>query len=144
MSTEDKVVLRFDDGKVLKGYLKEFSQESQKISFEELGDKKFRSVAVEDLKAIFFVRGFEGDKKYKEQKKYGISKKKGRKIFIRFRDNESLMGYLEGDMPWDKGFFLSKPDQKKTGFFILPGDEKSNNIKVYVIKSAVKDIAAMP
>lgn len=144
MSTEDKVVLRFDDGKVLKGYLKEFSQESPKISFEELGDKKFRSVAVEDLKAIFFVRGFEGDKKYKEQKRYGISKKKGRKIFIRFRDNEFLMGYLEGDMPWDKGFFLSKPDQKKTGFFILPGDEKSNNIKVYVIKSAVKDIAAMP
>lgn len=144
MSTEDKVVLRFDNGKVLKGYLKEFSQESQKISFEELGDKKCKSVSVEDLKAIFFVRGFEGDKKYKEQKKYGISKKKGRKIFIRFRDNESLVGYLEGDMPWDKGFFLSKPDQKKTGFFILPGDEKSNNVKVYVIKFAVKDIAAMP
>ena len=55
-----------------------------------------------------------------------------------------MIGYLEGDMPWEKGFFISKPDEKKTGFFLMPADEGSNNIKVFVIGASVKDITAIP
>ncbi len=65
-------------------------------------------------------------------------------MFVRFKDGESMIGYLEGDMPWEKGFFISKPDEKKAVFFLMPADEGSNNIKVFVIGASVKDITAIP
>lgn len=144
MSDDDKVVLRFDNGTLLKGYIKEFSQGSHHVLFEEIGGDSYRNIPVQELKAIFFVRTFEGDSEYREKKRYGIRKREGRKIFIRFKDGESMAGYLQGDMPWDKGFFLSRPDEKKIGFFLVPADEDSNNSKVFVIKSSVRDITLLP
>lgn len=144
MAVREKVVMRFADGKVLKGFLDEFSQESSKVWFEELGQKQINSVPVQDLKAIFFVRSFEGDSGHKEKKKYGISQNRGRKIFLKFNDGETMVGFIQGDVPWDKGFFLSKPHDKKTGFFVVPADEESNNVKAFIIRSSVKDITAIP
>ena len=40
MPVDDKAVLRFTDGKLLKGYLKEFSQESPEIAFKKLDGKR--------------------------------------------------------------------------------------------------------
>ena len=81
---------------------------------------------------------------HKERKIYGIRRSEGKKIFVKFKDDESMVGYLHGDVPWDKGFFLSKPDKEKEGFFLIPVDEDSNNIKVFIIYSAVKDITSIP
>lgn len=144
MPEKEKVVIRFNNGRVLKGYLKEFFQDSPAILFEEAGKKEFYAISVRELKAIFFVKTFEGKNGYKEKKKYGERKQAGKKIFVKFKDGESFVGYLSGDMPWDKGFFLSKPDDKRTGFFIVPADEESNNEKAYIIKSSVKDVLALP
>ncbi|MBI4688866.1 MAG: hypothetical protein HY754_01120 [Nitrospirae bacterium] len=143
MSDREKVVIRFNNGSLLKGYLKDFSQDSHTLSFDELGGDS-SCISVHELKAIFFVRTFEGDSIYREKKKYGPERREGRKIFIKFKDGESIIGYLQGDMPWDRGFFLSRPDEKKTGFFIFPTDNKSNNIKIYVVGLSVKDITALP
>jgi len=96
-------------------------------------------VPAEELKAVFFVRSFEGDSGYKERKSY-TGRGPGRKIYIRFADNESLIGHTEGDTPWQGGYFLTKPERGKTGFFVRPADSESNNTKVYVFNSAVKDI----
>ncbi|MBI4686090.1 MAG: hypothetical protein HY755_12975 [Nitrospirae bacterium] len=144
MATEEKVVIRFIDGSVFKGYLKDFSEESKEITFEEAESRAAKTIRIQELKAIFFVRTFEGDKDYKEIKRYGVSQRKGRKIFVKFQDGESIVGYLQGNIPWQKGFFLSSSDEKKTGFFVLPADEESNNIKVFIIKSSVKDITSIP
>jgi len=67
MPVDDKVVLRFTDGKLLKGYLKEFSHDSPEISFKKLGGKKTQPIPVLKLKAIFFVKTFEGNSKHKEK-----------------------------------------------------------------------------
>ncbi len=144
MQTDDKVVLRFLNGGLMKGHLKEFSQDAQEIVFEALVKDGVKKIPANDLKAIFFVKTFEGDREYREKKKYGIRKKEGRKIFVKFKDGESMVGYLQGEMPWDKGFFLSKPDNKRTGFFLVPVDEDSNNLKIFVVRSSVKDITALP
>lgn len=102
------------------------------------------TIPIEKLKAIFFVKTFKGDSKYREKKRYGLRQSEGRKIFVRFKDGESLVGYLQGDMPWDKGFFLSKPDKKKVGFFLVPVDVESNNIRVFIMSSSVRDITVLP
>ena len=144
MAVNDKVVLRFNSGELIKGYLREFSLDSQAVLFEELGRNSVRNIPVHELKAIFFVKTFEGDSKHREKKRYGLRQKVGKKIFIRFKDGESMIGYLQGDVHWDKGFFISKPDEKKTGFSLVPVDEDSNNLRVFVVGASIKDITVIP
>lgn len=144
MPVDDKVVLRFTDGKLLKGYLKKFSPESPEILFKKMYEKKTQTIPALILKAIFFVKTFEGNSNHKEKKIYRLRQSKGKKIFVKFNDDESMVGYLQGNVPWNKGFFLSKPDKGKEGFFIVPVDEDSNNIKVFVVYSSVNDITAIP
>jgi hypothetical protein len=48
-----------------------------------------------------------------------------------------MIGYIEGKLPWEKGFFL---EQKKGGFFLVPVDNRSNNTKVFVVAGSVQDV----
>jgi len=144
MNDREKTVLRFNDGRLLKGHLKGFAPDLDEVRLEEAVTDRIRPVRMEDMKAIFFVRSFEGDRAYKEKKAYGASKSKGQKVFVKFRDGESLLGFLEGDLPWEKGFFLSRQDKRLKGFFLLPVDEDANNIKVFVVSSSVVDVTVVP
>ncbi|MCX7793820.1 MAG: hypothetical protein N2257_05390 [Thermodesulfovibrionales bacterium] len=133
----DRVVLRFSDGRVLKGYLESFSADKDTVSIQDLsGDKK--NVNINELKAIFFVKTFEGRQDYNERKAFTGINMRLKRVFIKFKDGESLTGYVEGDMPWEKGFFLESG--KKKGFFLIPTDGDSNNIKVFVVASFVRDV----
>jgi hypothetical protein len=143
MNDREKTVLRFNDGRLLKGYLKGFAPDLDEVRLEEAVTNRIWPVPMEEMKAIFFVRSFEGDRAYKEKKAYGVSKSKGQKVFVKFRDGESLLGFLEGDLPWDKGFFLSRQDKGLKGFFLLPVDEEANNIKVFVVSSSVVDVTVV-
>lgn len=140
----DKVVARFNDGRVVKGYLKDFSINKDSIIVEEVEKKEKYIIPVEELKALFFVKTFEGDSAYREKKAYGIRKSTGRKVFVRFNDGESLVGFIEGELPWKKGFFLSKSQTENKGFFLIPVDEEGNNIKIFVVGSSIKDITSIP
>ena len=141
----EKVVARFNDGKVLKGYLKDFSINKEVVILQEAEKKKKHTISIEDIKAIFFVKSFEGDSEYRERKAYGIRKSTGRKIYVKFKDGESMIGFIEGELPWKKGFFMrSKQDEEKKGFFMIPTDSDSNNIKIFIIGSSVRDITSMP
>jgi hypothetical protein len=131
-----KVVLRFVDGKILKGYIEHFSPSDDNISVVDDSSKN-HLVRVNDLKAIFFVRTFEGDRTYSDKKSFTRAAPAGKKVFVRFYDGESMMGHIEGQVPWEKGFFL---EAKKGGFFLIPVDKQSNNIKVFVVANSVQDV----
>jgi hypothetical protein len=65
-------------------------------------------------------------------------------VFIKFKDRESLIGFIDGEVPWQKGFTLTKPDgTEDTGFFLTPSDNDSNNIKVFVVCSAIEKVTIM-
>ncbi len=136
-------MLRFQDGSTIKGSLRDFSETAKEFSIEEYPSGNLSTVRIDLLKAVFFVRSFEGNPSYREIKRYGISGEKGRKVYVRFRDKESLLGYLEGELPWRKGYFLSKSDKDKTGFFLIPVDAGCNNIKIFVVGTAIDDITLM-
>lgn len=144
MDINQKAVLRFNNGTTLKGYMKDFNPKNDKVTVEEAKTGGTHSVRIDELKAIFFIRSFEGNSSHKEKKLYGISGNRGHRLFIKFNDGESLVGFLEGDVPWERGFFLSKHGKDLRGFFILPVDLDSNNIKVFVIASSVKDVTVVP
>ena len=140
----EKAVTRLIDGKLLKGYIREFSPDQNEVTIEEEVTGDLHPVKIGDVKAVFFVKSFEGDHEHKEKKSYGSVKIKGQRVFVKFRDGEGLVGFLEGDVPWEKGFFLSKQDSNLKGFFLLPVDEDTNNIKVFVVSSSVDAVTVVP
>lgn len=140
----EKVVLRFNSGATLKGQLLDFSPKSDRLCFKETSAKDKINIDIQELKAIFFVKSFKGSINYKEHKAYTARNTRNKKIFVKFKDGESLIGYLEGPIPWEKGFFLSDKKMKLKGFFILPTDKGSNNSKIFIINSSVQDVTVVP
>ncbi len=53
-----------------------------------------------------------------------------------------LKDCYDGEVPFKKGFTLTKPDgTEDAGFFLAPSDTDSNNIKVFVVGSAIEKVA---
>jgi len=139
-SKGEKVVARFRDGRLVKGYIDDFSVNSDTIVINDLNTHQQHHIPINDLKAVYFVKTFKGVSGYVEKKTYGIRKHTGRKVFIKFSDKESLVGFIEGEVPWDKGFSLEKLGKNTKGFFLTPVDGDSNNEKVFVVGSAIQDV----
>ena len=143
MDSGEKTVVRFKQGRLLKGHLKSFSASADAVTVLDAETSQEVVVPIDDLKAVFFVRSLEGDRQYREKKMFG-STPKGRRVFVKFRDGECLVGFLDGEVPWEKGFFISKMDPAVKGFFLMPVDEGSNNRKVFVVASSVEDVTVVP
>jgi len=139
----ERVVARFRDGRLLKGFLNNFTIESDVIILRDQITKTESRVSIGDLKALFFVKDFEGSSKHVERKVFGIRKNQGRKVFIKFVDKESLVGFIEGEVPWDKGFSLAKLGKKAKGFYFTPVDGDCNNERVFVVGSAIENVTIM-
>jgi len=124
-----KIIVRYADGRLLKGYTQNFFP--NKPTFHVLPQdadkpKELVEIFVDQLKALFFVRDFIGNKHYNEKKKYPEgAKPQGRVIEVACRDGEVLVGSTTGY------------DPKRSGFFLFPADPQSNNTKIYIVSSAV-------
>ena len=135
-----KVILRCLDGRLIRGYISGFSASDESVILEDESSGK-QQFKVAELKAIFFVRTFEGDRTYSEKKTFRDPVAMGKRVYVKFKDGESMTGYIEGDIPWERGFFLEH--NKGPGFFLIPVDRGSNNLKVFVVASSVWDVTVM-
>jgi hypothetical protein len=126
-----KIVVRFADGRILKGYSQDFFPNKSVFHLIKnlaKGSANHKEISVSDLKAIFFVKTFAGNPDYKERKSFVEGDiAQGRKVEVAFVDGEILQGSVLGYNP------------KESGFFLFPSDPKSNNHRVFVVNSAVKN-----
>jgi hypothetical protein len=126
-----KVVVRYSDGKLIKGFTEDFFPNKDRFHLIPANNPSGvpTEVSMKDLKAIFVVRDFIGNRLYKERKKYIEGEKpSGKKVEVTFMDGEVLVGSTLGY------------DPKRQGFFIFPADPKSNNIRLYVVSSAAEKV----
>ena len=127
-----KIVVRFSNGKVLKGYTQNFFPNKPAFHFRPSDpDKSAEALEIRlgELKAVFFVRDFVGDKGYKERKSPAPGEKpQGRLIEVTFKDGEVMVGSTTGY------------DPARSGFFLFPLDPKSNNVKVYILSNCVSRV----
>jgi len=135
MAELTRVVARFADGKVLKGSTQDFFP--NRPSFHLLPADGGASVEIrcKQLKALFFVKTFEGNRTRKDIPGFVSAPPEtaqGKKIAVRFRDNELLCGYS----------LSYTPDRE--GFFVFPADAAGNNTRVYVVTAACAEVKAGP
>jgi hypothetical protein len=126
-----KVVARYIDGRIIKGLCQDFSPDKDRFHVYPADKSSAEGVEISFrlLKAIFFVRDFVGDPQYNERKEYIQGEKpSGRKIEVTFKDGEALVGSTMAYNP-------SRP-----GFFLFPADPKSNNIRVFAVTAAVRNV----
>ena len=126
-----KVVLRYRNGKLAKGFTQDFFPNKDRFHLIPAGNPSAIAIEVpmKDLKAIFMVRDFNGDPQYKERKRYLEGEKpSGRRVEVTFSDGEVIVGSTLGY------------DPKRPGFFIFPADPRSNNIRVFAVSLAVAKV----
>ena len=122
----NKVVARFKDGSILKGKTSDFFPNKTSFHLETLAGET-KMIDVEELKAFFLVKDYDGNKNYDEEYEDEIAGT-GRKIRVKFSDGESIIGYTLGYSP------------DRQGFYMTPADFSSNNQRIFVVKSASEKI----
>jgi len=126
----NRIVAHFKGGKLLKGYTHDFTPAGETFHLTDEGGN-VHQVKCSDLKALFFVKTFEGRKEYVEKKRFDQvdpGSIRGLKIKVKFIDGEVIRGTSLG---------YSK-DRK--GFYIVPIDPDCNNERIYVIADSVLSV----
>ena len=122
-----RVVVRYADGRILKGYA-DFDPDQPRLRLVPLSEPDAEGVEVSlaALKAVFFVRSFDGDPGYEESKDlYQARPPDTRKVSVRFRDGEELVGHTR------------QLDRYRSGLFFTPLDPQSNNLRVFAVFDAL-------
>jgi hypothetical protein len=131
-SSLQKVIVRTRDGKVIPGFANEDRiKKTLKIINQQGKEETF---SIDKLKAVFFVKDFQGNPEYDEIKflnKQSVSSM----IWVRveFFDGEVLEGKILNNME-----LISSP-----GFYLSPSDQDTNNKRVYVVKSSLKNFTVL-
>ena len=90
-------------------------------------DGDVETIEVENLKALFFVKDYEGNKDHKRDYK-DIIAGGGKKVEVSFNDGETIIGYVLGYSP------------ERQGFIMTPADLSGNNERVFVVQTAIKEV----
>ncbi len=127
------VVAHFLEGKrLVKGFTHDFFPTKEIFHIERIDGPEqevLEAIPVKQLKALFFVKSFEGNPDHKEQPAEEVPEGRiGKKVEIEFIDGEKIMAICESYNP------------TKPGFFAFPLDPESNNEKIFVVNSSVRRV----
>ena len=129
----NKIVVRYQDGRILKGYTVDFLPTRPTFHVTLIDapqDAKPLVIRMEEVKAIFFVKDFVGNRERKQAQDFPAGKPVvGRKIRVVFQDGETLVGTTQGY------------DPTRPGFFVIPADPASNNDRCFVVTRATQQVS---
>jgi hypothetical protein len=135
-TVQNLVVARHRDGKIIRGMTHDFGPQKKVFHVSTVekhgtGDGKVYEISLSELKAVFFVKSLEGRQGPPSLK--GLLEERLEspglmKIRITFLDGEILVGTTHGYTP------------EREGFFVTPLEQDSNNLRIFVVSSAVKKV----
>jgi hypothetical protein len=133
-ATYRKVVARYVDGRLVKGYTFDFgpAQPRFHIFSEPTASGTSIQVFLRDLKALFFVRDLVGNPTRQDRRDLPPGNPTGGHVEVRFRDGEVIVGTVEGSVT------------NSPGFFLVPADSCSNNLRIYVLTAATRAVYPLP
>lgn len=126
---ENKIVVHMKDGAIHKGVTQDFDPAGEEFYVlpAEGGGVPLR-VRLEAMKALFYVKDYVGNSDFVARRDFEQARASGKKVIVTFHDGEEMwgtIGELKDDSP---------------GFFLYPVDHEDNNIRVFVIRSSLKDM----
>ena len=130
-STYKKVVVRRLDHDLIKGFVDSTSY--LRPNGIEMLDREGRALIVPlaEIKGVFFVREFDGNPQRSERKLFqSRPRMAGLWVQMTFKDNEILEGLLPSNLM----------ELSPEGFLVTPADLYSNNLKIFVPRSALSKI----
>ena len=135
-----KVVAHLRDGKLIKGYFRGLPAPFEALSrapeytlpnlitIEPEDSVEGIQVCLDALKALFFVKSFDGKRDYQEVKFFDKAPPiRGLWVRLQFYDNETFEGVVENSL----GYVI------EPGFFMKPPDPRGNNEILYVVKGSL-------
>src|SRR5258706_779365 len=126
----NRLVLRYMDGQLLRGYSKDFSPDRACLQLSpSVGslDAERIVVPIARLKALFFVKDLHGDRNRVDGQTFDHAPP-GRKVQVTFRDGEVMTGST----------LSYKPNEQ--GFFVAPAAAGGNNVRAYVVTAAIRHL----
>jgi hypothetical protein len=129
-SAFQRMVVRYADGKIVKGFSQDFHPSRPQFSLwpaVNASPSDRTVVHIPKLKAVFFVKDFNGNPGYRERKQFG-ARTQGRRVEVTFLDTEVILGTTLNYRPDGQGFFVS------------PVDPAANNTRIFVVAAAIKRV----
>jgi hypothetical protein len=132
-STHKKVVVRFLDRSVLRGYLNPAKLGDSETLELLTPDGEQRSFAEKDVRSIYFVREFADD--FEPERKAFLSRPKldGLWVRLKFRDEDTIEGVVPNDL-------LSLLDR---GVQITPPDLHGTTLKIFIPRTALTEMTVL-
>jgi hypothetical protein len=122
------VVAGFRDGRRVKGITLDFLPTKDAFHIQT-AEGDVVEIRLRDLKSVFFVRDLIGHSGHRTVNEFDVNATMtGRKIRVVYFDNEELVGTTQGYSP------------ERLGFFVNPADKASNNLRIFVVAAATKDV----
>jgi hypothetical protein len=126
----NKIVVHDKGGNVLKGTTADFLPKRPlfHIAVGGIHGEEIKKIFVDNLKAIFFVKDFSGNRTYQETKDFSGRAASGKQIRALFKDGEIVSGHTHV-------LNLNQP-----GFFLVPADPQSNNERMFIVFSSLSTL----
>ena len=130
---ENKVVVHFRDGKIVKGYCYDFTPNKDIFHVSPVKEEtQTVEVSTSVIKAVFFVKTFKGNKGHETHEEFSMQNFKfdevSLKVRVDFLDGEVMCGMTHGYAP------------NRKGFFVFPADKDTNNQRVFVVREATASV----
>jgi hypothetical protein len=132
-STHKKVVVRFLDRRVQRGYLNP-SKLGDAETLELLTPEgEYQNLAVKEVRSIYFVRDF--DSEFEPERKAFLSRPKldGLWVRLKFRDEDTIEGVVPNDL-------LSLLDR---GVQITPPDLHGATLRIFIPRGALMEMTVL-
>ena len=126
----NKIVVHDKGGNILKGTTADFLPKKSlfHLAVGGMQGEEVEKIVMDNLKAIFFVKDFVGDKNYEETKEFSECLTTGKRIRAMFKDGEIVFGYTHA------------LNLNQAGFFLVPTDPQSNNERIFIVFSALNTL----
>jgi len=131
---ENKIVVHMKNGAIHKGVTHDFdpAEPSFHLLPAEGGGVPIR-VRSDEMKALFWVKDYIGNRDFVARRQFDEAHRAARRAIVVFQDGEEIWGILgEG-----------ADDEDSTGFFFFPADQRDNNTRIFVIRSALRELRAL-
>jgi hypothetical protein len=127
---ENKIVVHMKGGVIHKGVTHDFdpARETFHLLSAEGGGTPIR-VNIEEMKALFYVKDYIGNRDFVAMRNFEEAHQKERKAIAHFNDGEEIWGFVGHGA-----------DEGEAGFFFYPVDKRDNNIRIFVVRSALKEL----